>query len=913
MNNKSKLLRRIDYRSKIGTIFFLFIMPFISFQIQAQDLIVPPNPGSLSSVEGLSQSGDYKVEVKKAGDANYTECFVYKTINSWTYSSVFAAKSQKSASFTNISFSNTAIDVRITTNFTANNVTIRPLNFGINGIRNGNVITFRLTKPTKISIEVNNRLNPLFLFADTPDVVPLASETTYFYGPGIHKIGLAKQLKTNDKVYIAAGAVVEGSFLIPWNSKNVSVKGRGILTMGKWKHTTTDLSVLGQYCAVKANGVSNLQMEGIIIANSAAWTLSIYNSDNLTHDNQYRNLKMVNWNGNTDGIWINGDNNIVDDCFIFNNDDAIMSHGSTNSKISNLVVWGGPWGRLLWLPSFVATSGFTMENINVIGKDGGEPLILIEREKDISGVNLKNIRVEQRNNNEFLEVKNTKNGKVKNWKFTDVTLDDQKNIEGSILGNATGGTVDDITFSNLKMGGNFITTLIESKMTKNDYATNIKFDNGTIAAPSELTPSGVQATKVTLNWADNSSNETSFILERRNATAGEDYTLVANLTANEVTFTDTNLLPGTLYNYRLSAKNATTQSSFAYLSTSLTTLPAPVLTPSGINVAQIQSNQATINWTDNSNNETEFIIDRRSVTDGGDYAFLQSIAANNTSFIDKTLSPNKEYLYRLSCKNGSSVSHFAYSAIFKTTETAGTGLQATYYNNIDFTGASAFRIDPSINFNWGNGSPLAAIEADTFSVRWTGQIRPSYSETYTFYTTTDDGVRLWVNDVQLINKWNIQGSTEHTATITLNAGQKYNIKVEYFDNAGGATSKLSWSSKSLGKEIIPQSALYQSSAITAKNTNDIKTTASEILDNSVTTYPNPAKSVIYIKVDALDEKAITVELVSSVSKTVKKETFTTAKGSNVFTLNINGLEAGLYFLKLYDGPQIIVKKVIVGQ
>ena len=94
-----------------------------------------------------------------------------------------------------------------------------------------------------------------------------------------------------------------------------------------------------------------------------------------------------------------------------------------------------------------------------------------------------------------------------------------------------------------------------------------------------------------------------------------------------------------------------------------------------------------------------------------------------------------------------------------------------YYENVDFTALKVARVDGTVNFNWGLGSPDSLIGADTFSARWTGQVEPLYSQTYTFYTATDDGVRLWVNGVLLIDKWVDQGGTEWSGSIALTAGQ----------------------------------------------------------------------------------------------------------------------------------------------
>jgi len=139
---------------------------------------------------------------------------------------------------------------------------------------------------------------------------------------------------------------------------------------------------------------------------------------------------------------------------------------------------------------------------------------------------------------------------------------------------------------------------------------------------------------------------------------------------------------------------------------------------------------------------------------------------------------------------------------------AGTGLTGQYFDNINFTGTNISRTDSSVNFNWGLGSPSAGIGPDTFSVRWAGQVQSQYSQTYTFFVSGDDGVRLWVNDQLLVNKWILQSTTEWSGSIALTAGTKYAIRLEYFENGGDAVAQLRWSSASTPKAIIPTSQLY---------------------------------------------------------------------------------------------------------
>jgi hypothetical protein len=137
------------------------------------------------------------------------------------------------------------------------------------------------------------------------------------------------------------------------------------------------------------------------------------------------------------------------------------------------------------------------------------------------------------------------------------------------------------------------------------------------------------------------------------------------------------------------------------------------------------------------------------------------------------------------------------------------GLTGEYYSGTNFDRLRSTRIDPVVDFDWQLAAPIpGVIEADYFSVRWTGQIMPRYSEVYTFRTASDDGVRLWVNGELLIDDWNAHGVTENSGQIALEAGRWYSIKLEYFDLVWTGSVSLFWSSRSQPPEIIPQERLY---------------------------------------------------------------------------------------------------------
>ena len=135
------------------------------------------------------------------------------------------------------------------------------------------------------------------------------------------------------------------------------------------------------------------------------------------------------------------------------------------------------------------------------------------------------------------------------------------------------------------------------------------------------------------------------------------------------------------------------------------------------------------------------------------------------------------------------------------------GLRGEYYDNKDLTALTLTRTDPTVNFSWGPASPDPSLGAESFSVRWTGSIKADHSQTYTFYTTSNDGVRLWVNGQRIINNWTDHGATEDRGTITLQAGQWYPIKLEYYESSGSSIINLSYSSASTAKQVIPSDHL----------------------------------------------------------------------------------------------------------
>ena len=138
---------------------------------------------------------------------------------------------------------------------------------------------------------------------------------------------------------------------------------------------------------------------------------------------------------------------------------------------------------------------------------------------------------------------------------------------------------------------------------------------------------------------------------------------------------------------------------------------------------------------------------------------------------------------------------------------ADAGLSVTYYDNADFTGPSVRRVDDNVDFEWGFGSPADGIDADTFSAIWTGQVRAPATGTFSFHADADDGVRLWVNNVKLVDTWGAQPRSVRSGSVDLAAGQEYDLRLEHLEQDGDASMRLLWSGPSTPRKPVPASAL----------------------------------------------------------------------------------------------------------
>jgi beta-glucosidase len=141
------------------------------------------------------------------------------------------------------------------------------------------------------------------------------------------------------------------------------------------------------------------------------------------------------------------------------------------------------------------------------------------------------------------------------------------------------------------------------------------------------------------------------------------------------------------------------------------------------------------------------------------------------------------------------------------------GLHAEYFNNQTLSGNPLItQTDKLVDFDWSNDPRPTGIPPEHFSARWTGNVTAPVSGTYTFSVQVDDGARLWVNNKLLADDWKDGGLRYITGKIDMTAGQSYSLKLEYFQDGGGANASLLWLLPSDGSDPVQRASAIAAQA-----------------------------------------------------------------------------------------------------
>lgn len=137
----------------------------------------------------------------------------------------------------------------------------------------------------------------------------------------------------------------------------------------------------------------------------------------------------------------------------------------------------------------------------------------------------------------------------------------------------------------------------------------------------------------------------------------------------------------------------------------------------------------------------------------------------------------------------------------------GFGLTASFYNGSAFDTFIAKRVDPTVNYEASSEALAPGLNPALFSAKFEGFIKPQFSETYTFSLTHDQGARVYIDNVLIVDGYATTGVTT-TGTVALTAGTFHAIRVEWFNTSGAANIKLEWASTSRTIELVPTERLY---------------------------------------------------------------------------------------------------------
>ncbi|HEY7680488.1 MAG TPA: glycoside hydrolase family 3 C-terminal domain-containing protein, partial [Terriglobia bacterium] len=131
------------------------------------------------------------------------------------------------------------------------------------------------------------------------------------------------------------------------------------------------------------------------------------------------------------------------------------------------------------------------------------------------------------------------------------------------------------------------------------------------------------------------------------------------------------------------------------------------------------------------------------------------------------------------------------------------GLRAEYFNNRDLRGAPAVvRVDAEVDFHWDNAAPAPGLSAENFSVRWTGELVPPTDGEYLIGGSANDGFRVYLDGKKVVDDWSVHSERALIASVRLEGGRAYAVRMEYFQALGGSAARLVWTPPNLLTDAV---------------------------------------------------------------------------------------------------------------
>jgi hypothetical protein len=253
----------------------------------------------------------------------------------------------------------------------------------------------------------------------------------------------------------------------------------------------------------------------------------------------------------------------------------------------------------------------------------------------------------------------------------------------------------------------------------------MKIGPATLAPPTNLTAIGTSTSEITLNWSDNSNNETGFQVEARVSANPSVFQQITQTGAGVTSFLHGGRAPSTTTVYRVRAVGTTGVSAYSNEATG--TSQGPPAAPSNLTAKATDSNTVDVRWTDNSPNEDGFRLERK--VGSGSFVEIRQLGANLTQALEQAVAAETTFTYRVRAVNAFGVSSFSNSAAV-TTLNAPVNVQAngldtntiqlSWLDNSAFN--TGFRIDRKKD--GGSFTTLKSVGATTLSTTDT-QLQPN--------------------------------------------------------------------------------------------------------------------------------------------------------------------------------------------
>jgi fibronectin type 3 domain-containing protein len=281
------------------------------------------------------------------------------------------------------------------------------------------------------------------------------------------------------------------------------------------------------------------------------------------------------------------------------------------------------------------------------------------------------------------------------------------------------------------------------------------------SAPSSLSAAAASSAVINLSWTDASNNEDGFRIER--GTDGVNFTEIGTMSANTATYSDTGLAALTTYYYRVRSYNsAGNSSSYTNTANATTQPPPPVIpaAPTNLSAASASSAVIDLSWTDTSNNEDGFRIERG--TDGASFTQIGTVTANTAAYSDMLLAASTTYYYRIRAYNGAGNSNYSNST--NATTQAPPAVIPASPSNLSAAAASSTVIDLSWT-DASNNEDGFRIERGTDGVNFT-EIGTTSANTATYADTGLAALKTYYYRVRAYNTAGDSASYSNAANAT---------------------------------------------------------------------------------------------------------------------------------------------------